>query len=456
LRFRRTLLAVAALGLAVLSTRAAHGAAAIHLPYPAGTAVSILQGYNGGTHQGVERYSLDLTRDDGKTSGSPALAPAAGTVVWAYPPGSANGCIGIQIDGGGGLHEMLCHIILNRSYGNGDHVSGGQVLGTVGAPGTVGNNGVSHIHLQLYRIVDGDRSPVPFAPPDGLPLEGVSLPGGDSIFNKWACNGSGPGCHIVSQNGPGAAAPSSSTTPSASPSATPRPGTITSAASSSTGGATIGSPRQSGPLAVGAAIVVSGTGDCLRVHDSPAIASNVVYCLPDGSQSVITDGPQTADGYTWWKLGDLGWSVADYLQAVNGGSSIAAPPAASATPAPAAAAPSPAASPAPASAPAPSATPAATPSPAPAAPPVNTAASATPQPELPIGVAYAVGDTVVTAGAADCLNVHDSPALGGTVVDCVPDGTSGTVTDGPVQADGYVWYKLDNRGWVVSTYLQHP
>jgi len=445
LRFRRTLLALAALGLAGLSTRAAHGAAAIHLPYPAGTAVSILQGYNGGTHQGVERFSLDLTRDDGKTSGSPALAPAAGTVVWAYPPGSNNGCIGIQIDGGGGLHEMLCHIILNHSYGNGDHVSGGQVLGTVGVPGTVGNNGVSHIHLQLYRIVDGDRSPVPYTLPDGLPLEGVSLPASDSSFNKWACNGSGPGCHIISQNGPGAAA---------APASTPANGatTLTSASTSSTGGATLSTPQQSGPLGVGAAVVVSGTGDCLRVHSSAAVASNVVYCLPDGSQSVITDGPQTADGYTWWKLGDLGWSVADYLQAINGGSSIATPPAASATPS-AAASPTPAPTPAASPTPAPPA-PTAAPAPAAAASTPASAATPTPQPELPTGVAYAVGDKVVTSGADGCLNVHDAPSLSGNVVDCVPDGTAGTVTDGPVQADGYVWYRLDNRGWVVSTYLQ--
>jgi hypothetical protein len=448
LRLRRTLLVLAALGLAGLSTRAVHGAAAIHLPYPAGTAVSILQGYNGGTHQGVERYSLDLTRDDGKSSGSPALAPAPGTVVWSYPPGSGNGCIGIQIDGGGGLHEMICHIILDHSYSNGDHVNGGQTLGTVGPPGAVGNNGVSHIHLQLYRIVDGDRSPVPFAPPDGVPLEGVSLPGGDSTYNKWICSGSGPGCHIVSQNGPGA--------PAATPSSTPARGgtTITSAATTSTGGARLSTPQQSGSLSVGASVVVSGTGDCLRIHDSPLLASNVVYCLPDGSQSVITDGPQTADGYTWWKLGDLGWSVADYLQANSGGSSSAtpatgssaAPPAASATPAPAPAA---AATPAPAPA-------SATPAPAaPAAPPpaAAAAAAATPRPELPNGVAFAVGDPVVTKGAGNCLNVHDSPSLNGDVVDCVPDGTTGDVTDGPVQADGYIWYRLDNRGWVVSTYL---
>src|SRR5947209_10818543 len=125
LRLRRMLAAPLGILLALFASNRAHGAAVVHLPYPAGVAVSILQGYNGGTHQGVERYSLDLTRDDGKTSNSPALAPAAGTVVWAYAPGDRSGCIGIEIDGGGGLHEMLCHIILNHTYQNGDHVAGG-------------------------------------------------------------------------------------------------------------------------------------------------------------------------------------------------------------------------------------------------------------------------------------------------------------------------------------------
>src|SRR5579884_1641591 len=99
--------------MAVAGVGTSRAAPVIHLPYPDRVAVSILQGYNGGTHQGVERYSLDLTRDDGQTSGSPALAPAPGTVVWSYPPGTGNGCIGIMIDNGGGLHEMLCHLILN-------------------------------------------------------------------------------------------------------------------------------------------------------------------------------------------------------------------------------------------------------------------------------------------------------------------------------------------------------
>ncbi|MHB8574857.1 MAG: peptidoglycan DD-metalloendopeptidase family protein [Dehalococcoidia bacterium] len=423
MRLRRTLLALLVACLTVAGTHIASGATTIHLPFPSGTAISILQGYYGGTHQGVERFSLDLTRDDGKTSGSPALAPAAGVVVWSYPPGANTGCIGIIIDGGNGLHEMLCHLILNHDYANGEHVAAAQVLGTVGAPGTVGNNGVSHIHLQLYRVVDGARTPVPFATPDGAPLEGVSLPAGDGHFNEWACNSSGPGCHILSQNG--AAAPAAS--------GTPRSGTVTSAASGSSGSASLSAPRQqSDPLAIGVAVQVSGTGDCLRVHAQAATTANTVTCLPDGTRSVITDGPQTADGYTWFKLGDLGWSVADYLQSIGSSAAAAPTPPVAATPAP-----SPVAA-----------------APAPTAPPAPVPSATSPAPELPIGVPFAVDSAVVVTGTGDCLRVHDQPAVAANVLDCLADGTTGVITDGPITADGFTWWKLDARGWVVGDYLQ--
>jgi hypothetical protein len=401
----------------------AHGAAAIHLPYPAGVAVSILQGYNGGTHQGVERFSLDLTRDDGKTSGSPALAPAPGTVVWADPPGSNHGCIGIQIDGGDGLHEMLCHIILDRGYGNGDHVGSAQALGTVAAPGLVGNNGVSHIHLQLYRVVGGSRTPVPFAAPDGAPLEGVSLSAGSS-YNQWSCNGSGPGCHIVSQNG-GSASP-----------AAPRAGTITSDSGASSAGASLSAPRQQAGLGVGVPVVVSGTGDCLRLRAAPMTSGALVDCLPDGTQAVITDGPQVSDGYTWYKLGDRGWSVADYLVAQGPGSTLATPPA-----------------PAPMATSSGSNSVSAGSNGAAAAPPAPASTSASPPVVLPIGLSFTVGSSVVVTGTGDCVRVHSDATVSSSVVGCLPDGTTATVTDGPVQADGFTWWYLDQRGWVVADYL---
>lgn len=66
-------------------------------------------------------------------------------------------------------------------------------------------------------------------------------------------------------------------------------------------------------LAPGATATVSGTGDCLRVHDSPTVNGSVVGCLPDGTAMVIAAGPVAADGYTWWKLGALGWVAGQYL-----------------------------------------------------------------------------------------------------------------------------------------------
>jgi uncharacterized protein YkwD len=71
------------------------------------------------------------------------------------------------------------------------------------------------------------------------------------------------------------------------------------------------------PLTVGATAGVSGTGDCLRVHTAPAAAAPVVTCLPDGFVASISDGPQSADGYTWWKIGPLGWAVSVYLVATT-------------------------------------------------------------------------------------------------------------------------------------------
>ncbi len=71
------------------------------------------------------------------------------------------------------------------------------------------------------------------------------------------------------------------------------------------------------PLAVGSTAKVTGAGtnDCLRVHSTPATTAPVVACLADGASMLVTDGPITADGYTWWRLGALGWSASAYLAA---------------------------------------------------------------------------------------------------------------------------------------------
>jgi uncharacterized protein YkwD len=68
-------------------------------------------------------------------------------------------------------------------------------------------------------------------------------------------------------------------------------------------------------LAPGSTATVSGTGqnDCLKVHVAPSLSSDVVDCLADGTSMIVVNGPVSADGYIWLRLGNLGWAVTDFL-----------------------------------------------------------------------------------------------------------------------------------------------
>lgn len=68
-------------------------------------------------------------------------------------------------------------------------------------------------------------------------------------------------------------------------------------------------------LFTGATAVVSGTGDCLRVHSAPQLSTDTVTCLKDGAAMVVSAGPVQTDGYTWWQIGNLGWAAGQYLSA---------------------------------------------------------------------------------------------------------------------------------------------
>jgi hypothetical protein len=163
------------LALPLLQTHVAFAADSIALPFESGAAVRVIQGYNGGTHYDGSRFGLDLVLTDRETSGAPVLAPVEGSVAWAFAPGDKTGCLEVvQPDRKFGV--MLCHVLLDRPFARGERVSRGQVLGTVGAPGTVGNNGSAHVHIELHQGGRGS-TPVPFSPADGgLLLGGRDLP----------------------------------------------------------------------------------------------------------------------------------------------------------------------------------------------------------------------------------------------------------------------------------------
>src|SRR4051794_19940230 len=100
---------IALLAMSVPS-RPAGAAESIALPFPGGTQVKIIQGYQTGTHWGDSGYALDLVLVGAETSGAEVLAPVSGSIEWAFGPGSGNGCLSIDF-GADGFSVVLCHVI---------------------------------------------------------------------------------------------------------------------------------------------------------------------------------------------------------------------------------------------------------------------------------------------------------------------------------------------------------
>lgn len=65
--------------------------------------------------------------------------------------------------------------------------------------------------------------------------------------------------------------------------------------------------------------VVSGTGGCLNVRESPKTSAEKLACLSDGTSVTITDGPRAADGAIWYRIEKAGsasaggWVVGKHL-----------------------------------------------------------------------------------------------------------------------------------------------
>ncbi|MBI3964874.1 MAG: peptidoglycan DD-metalloendopeptidase family protein [Chloroflexi bacterium] len=290
-------LIVVAVGFLVPS---AYALESVVMPFEAGLPVRIIQGYNGGTHQNRSQLGLDLMLARGSTTGAAVLSPVNGRVVWAYAPGAGNGCITISFTEGSAFSVMMCHVILDRAFARGEVVARGQRLGYVGPGGTVGNNGTPHVHIELHRG-QGANNPVPFSPPNGLPLEGVNLPASGSR------NEHGGRATIVSTNG--ASAPGRPAAVAAQPAAKAPPASDerTAPASASTRGTPAKPSRETAGL-------IRAGGDCLNVREKPSVEAQLVRCVADGTTIAIVDEPTRAEGFRWYRLAGLGWAVADYVR----------------------------------------------------------------------------------------------------------------------------------------------
>ena len=144
---------------------------------------SILQGYNGSSHQNNSdlwqyRDSLDLVRTDGSTAGQSAYSPVSGTVRWLDPSTG-----GISIDMGNGYAVAMFHLTIDGSISEGDVLTQGQYVGYISGPGEAGYVSTPHLHIAVWATSDGgnwSRTSVQFE--GALAISGYSLPNSGTGF----------------------------------------------------------------------------------------------------------------------------------------------------------------------------------------------------------------------------------------------------------------------------------
>jgi hypothetical protein len=82
-------------------------------------------------------------------------------------------------------------------------------------------------------------------------------------------------------------------------------------------------PTPEGQIGIGAYVKITGTeGAGLRIRKAPGQGGETVFVGEEEEIFLVKDGPQQADGYTWWYLvapydeTRAGWAAADFLAAV--------------------------------------------------------------------------------------------------------------------------------------------
>jgi hypothetical protein len=105
--------------------------------------------------------------------------------------------------------------------------------------------------------------------------------------------------------------PASTSTPLTTPTMTPDP-------------LLVGTPTlPANVIAVGGYVQITGTGgDGLRLRSAPGLTSELLFLGEEAEVFQVRDGPQEANGYTWWYLvapydeSRAGWAAANFLLVV--------------------------------------------------------------------------------------------------------------------------------------------
>lgn len=112
------------------------------LPTPPGEPWRIIQGYACGTHNGWDRYSLDLAQVNGPTYNAPIRAAASGT-LWHWESRSGT----IILSHGNNFFTMYTHLSQPVTTERGYAFAAGDVLGYAGDRGSPG---IPHLHFTAY------------------------------------------------------------------------------------------------------------------------------------------------------------------------------------------------------------------------------------------------------------------------------------------------------------------
>jgi hypothetical protein len=82
-------------------------------------------------------------------------------------------------------------------------------------------------------------------------------------------------------------------------------------------------PPPSGELGIGSFVQIVGTqGTGLNIRSAPGLNSDIQFLAYDAEVFEVREGPQDADGITWWYLvtpvdeSRAGWASSDYLEVV--------------------------------------------------------------------------------------------------------------------------------------------
>lgn len=198
-------------------------------------------------------------------------------------------------------------------------------------------------------------------------------------------------------------------------------------ANTPTGVATVTRTPTTKAGATSAAGQVYLTSTRVNIRQAPTTSGDIIATLPSGTRLVSLGDTATANGYTWLRVqagSMIGWLAQNYISATG---STANTPTGVAT-----------------------ITRTATVTPTRTKTPQVTSTATRP------ANGYISGDVVRVFDGP--LNFRSSASTSGTIIGMLPTGSTGMVLNGPISANGYIWYQLQvsgqPNGWVASDFIE--